>query len=1270
MGIRDEELEGGLFEAFKTPESTGGSVLDRIEHLHGAGSSVLLRETDEDVSPVLIRREDESLPKDDPRYQILGELARGGIGIIYRGRDKDLNRDIALKVLRPEYAERADVVQRFVEEAQVAGQLQHPGIVPVYGLGLQEDGRPSFAMKLIKGRTLAELLDSNPRGLDLIAIFEQIAQTLGYAHSRGVIHRDLKPANVMIGAFGEVQVVDWGFAKVLGQEESPRAPDRTVIATIRSGPVGSQSVAGSVMGTPAYMPPEQALGRVDELDERTDVFALGAILCEILSGSAPYTGEPKDQLIAAVQCLLAPAHERLDAADAPEGLKEIVRDCLRPLSAERPKNARILAERITAHLASVEARAQQAELDALDSEREAQREQHARRRTLSVGASALFALLAGGGGYLAWKSDRESREARAAPLIASALRQATRFEGEGKWTAAVAATQKAIDLAASHGVPDAGASALLAGYERERDAADVEASLRAADRRLLLALEEVRMRGADHYILRQTDAAFVAAVARRWPDMQVDTERLAVSPDAVRVAAAFDVWARVRQGLPGRTEADWRKIDALARAIHPQSNDLRDAMLARDAEAIEAHPDLDALPVTILVNLSGVLFETRRDRAALALLRRAHRRHPDDFLVNCGLGAAAARIGRNELAVQHCAAALALRPESIEARHRLGVALSALGDHAGALRVWQEALAQQPRWFHGTGHVAAALSALGRREEARRTIEEAVATMPDDGLGHYLRGSLYERMGDSDAAIAAYREAVSLDPGNADTYRRLAGQLVDHLKAFEEAIEIYGKALDLQPDYARDHACLGKIHYQLERFDEAEAAYRKAVQLDETEASGHIGLGMIHLRRGDAEAAGRAFLIALELTPTTNADLANLGLGLAEVGRIDEAEAVLRRALRVNSNEAPALSNLGMLLFKHRNRPTEALALFERGVALKPSNAVLHANRGRVLDALGEKKKAIAAYRRAIALDPERAGFHTNLGVLLLETKEYDEAIKIHEKAVKLDPTERVYWFNLGQAYREKGDVENTIHAFRQALACDPEHAVSNYQLATYLLRMKGDASSALPLLEKTIALDSEYAEAWCNRGSCLQRMGRWAEALDSMRKGHELGSKRPDWSWPSPQWLAQFESMAALAKRLPAVVAGKDEPADPREALTLASMAHTRKEYAAAVRLYAQAFEAAPGFVANLRSGRRYNAACAAVLAGEETHAQALEWLRADLELWTLAVEQQPQIVARAMAAWQQDADFASARDGTEVPAEWTKLWADVKALHKRAQE
>ena len=230
------------------------------------------------------------------------------MGSVLKGRDPDLGRDVAIKVLREDLRDNGDLVRRFVEEAQIGGQLQHPGVVPIYELGTFADQRPFFSMKLVKGQTLADLLAARSGPADdlprFLSIFAAIAQTMAYAHTRGVIHRDLKPSNVMVGSFGEVQVMDWGLAKVLprgGVVDDAKAgkepPQETLIATARSGSDTDLSHAGSVLGTPSYMAPEQARGETDRIDERADVFALGSILCEILTGSPAFTGRSSSEIL-------------------------------------------------------------------------------------------------------------------------------------------------------------------------------------------------------------------------------------------------------------------------------------------------------------------------------------------------------------------------------------------------------------------------------------------------------------------------------------------------------------------------------------------------------------------------------------------------------------------------------------------------------------------------------------------------------------------------------------------------------------------------------------------------------------------------------------------------------------------------------------------------------------------------------------------------------------------------------------------------------------
>ncbi len=244
------------------------------------------------------------------RFKVLGEVARGGMGTILRAWDDDLRRNLALKVLSDEHVDADDpdasttpLAARFREEAQVTGQLDHPGVVPIHELGEDEKGRPFFAMRLVRGRTFGDIITLVHGGHEgwtqtrALGVLLKVCEAVAFAHEKGVVHRDLKPANLMIGRFGETYVMDWGLARIMDQESSGDSIEDSALSSIsivhtdRKQSSDSETMYGAVVGTPSYMPPEQALGKLDELDERTDIFALGAILYHLLSGHPPYVEE-------------------------------------------------------------------------------------------------------------------------------------------------------------------------------------------------------------------------------------------------------------------------------------------------------------------------------------------------------------------------------------------------------------------------------------------------------------------------------------------------------------------------------------------------------------------------------------------------------------------------------------------------------------------------------------------------------------------------------------------------------------------------------------------------------------------------------------------------------------------------------------------------------------------------------------------------------------------------------------------------------------------
>jgi WD40 repeat protein len=316
-----------------TARAEDGSGADTREPV--ADGRVAPGQTETSDAHLTSRSSDVRLPPVDPeRYHLHRERARGGLGRILEVRDLRLGRTVALKeMLRNSEAAYA----RFVREAMITARLEHPGIVPVHDLGRWPSGQPFYAMKLVSGRTLHDVIAATPAFDDRVALLPNViavADAIAYAHSQGVIHRDLKPANVVLGAFGETVVIDWGLAKDL--RGAPEAP-ADELDPPAAGP--SLTAAGAVLGTPCYMPPEQASGR--PVDERADVYALGALLHEVLSGEPPYHGAA-DPRLAVLAGPPTPAEVRTPAI--PRDLQAIAHKAMARRPEDRYPSARELAD--------------------------------------------------------------------------------------------------------------------------------------------------------------------------------------------------------------------------------------------------------------------------------------------------------------------------------------------------------------------------------------------------------------------------------------------------------------------------------------------------------------------------------------------------------------------------------------------------------------------------------------------------------------------------------------------------------------------------------------------------------------------------------------------------------------------------------------------------------------------------------------------------------------------------------------------------------------
>ena len=863
-----------------------------------------------------------------------------------------------------------------------------------------------------------------------------------------MVHRDLKPANVMIGAFGEVQVVDWGFAKVLrrGGAADDRArpaavPQPSVIETVRTQGDGSESLAGSVIGTPGYMPPEQALGDVEHMDERSDVFSLGAVLCEILTGQPPYTKEQQDEktdmIGVAARALLEPAFARLEASTADRELVAITRHCLAASRHARPRDASVLAQEIHDYLASVEERARSSELEAAEAKVKAQEERRARRLTLALAAAVLISVVLAGGGWTWVEAAERSRLRRVEQEARTAIQEAVQLESRAAdreprsaaplYTQALAAANRA-QRTLEAGAGDSELAAQTRALGARLGSAHAEARQRAEKLdlhdALLGKLNEARIPTEDDLSgskwrrrwAQDLDRTYAAIFAEH--DIEVDGPPAEVADKlggehGLAFAAAFDHWAHQRRTLAIEDEqtpphlARVAPLVAIARHLDPGDgyrNEMR-AQLGREqldtAHLVDRAATIDPAgrePLTLL--LLGMLLEDEHRDHAVELYRRSRRCHPEDLSLNFRLG--------------------------------LALETSKPPRHQDALPFYVAAQTMAP----GSGGLALRLATLswrlGQREAALGWAQRAVQLAPESPGAHQILGVAWNVNHDLDAALLEFEKVLALDPRNVEAH--------------------------------------GNMSVVLGRQGDRPGALRwleQALLLDRENVHLRIMLGVILSKKGDAPGARRCFEWALRLDP-------------------DSAQAHRRAGSWVEPDLAKARQHL------------------ERARALEPRSAITHDSLARLLKREGDLDGAQRSYELAIALDPYRALTHNNLGVLLRDRGDLARARECQQTAIGLDPYLACAHYTLGTVLRMQGDTEDARQCYHETLRLDPDFARALVNLGS-ILWSEGNAAGAREHWQDAIGANPRLSQAHSNLGMALIQAGNPHRAIGYLETAIEL---------------------------------------------------------------------------------------------------------------------------------------------------------------------
>ncbi|MBK9385312.1 MAG: protein kinase [Planctomycetes bacterium] len=812
-------------------------------------------------------------------YAVLDALGSGGVATVWRVFDGELERELAVKLLRPELRGDVEMERRLEEEARISSRLDHPGIVAVHARGRMEDGRPYFAMRLVEGRTLAELLAarSDNDGRKRLEILEQVASALAHAHRRGIVHGDVKPQNVMVGAFGEVQLMDWGFAFEL--EERP-----------------GEERKRRVGGTPAYMSPEQARGERDAISPRTDVFGLGAMLCEMLTGAPPYRGATKREVVAqATLPALDDAYARLQSCDAGATLIDLARRCLAPRPDQRLADAGHVAAALNSYLSELEARARGLEIEAAAANARAAQERRARRLGYTLAATLALVSVAASTLWIAWESARTSREETTRSGFDALRERAETLVEEARldplaehdlWDRAVGAAREADTwIRARESTPDDRLSAaeLVSRAETERTRALRERTLR--DRILKLRAEFI-----DDGHLASAEQRYTALFRELGIDIDapdVESARQAIRDSAIKehLIQTLDAWTYLRRRTGQPDPEAWRRTLAIARTLDadPLREAMRSAYADRDVERflalIASQPDLSRFPARSHDLVASCLREMGRGPEAIEFLRRALEVHPGDANLAHSLSS-------------FLGSAKEPRLEEIE-------------------RLLWMAYALRARDAHIVCDLARVLILRERFDEALHLLDRAEKLDPPDERAHFFRGFALVMRGEVASGEEMLRRAAREGSGLAAMV--LAQQLSK--RGGNAAAAYYVEMGARQGAKPADVEALRTgIYYDGRDLERAQQAGARAIQLDPKNEA----LRSFHLRScidGGKHDAARAALadwsVAIERGDVPKEDLSTWE---REIESIEVAWGTLEReGIDAAGEDAEALLRLGIL---------------------------------------------------------------------------------------------------------------------------------------------------------------------------------------------------------------------------------------------------------------------------------------------------------------------------------------------------------------------
>ncbi|HLW66474.1 MAG TPA: tetratricopeptide repeat protein [Gemmataceae bacterium] len=1053
------------------------------------------------------------------KYTLTAEIAQGGMGVVYLAEQRQpVKRSVAVKLIKPGMDSR-DVLARFDAERQALAVMDHPNIAKVLDAGMTTVGRPFFVMEYVKGVPITQYCDEKKlTPQERLNLFIPVCNAVQHAHQKGIIHRDLKPSNVLVEVIDGKpvpKVIDFGLAKALGQ----KLTDKTLHTNLDIR-----------IGTLEYSAPEQAAGRSFDVDTRSDIYSLGVLLYELLTGAPPFSREqllkvgeeemrrviredepvkPSKRLSSSGELPAIAANRHLEPHKltrlVQRDLDWIVMKCLEKESGRRYETANQLGQELQRFLAHEPVQA--GPPSAVYRLRKfAQRH---RAGLLATAAALLAVLLAAGGIGWAWW-DRSAQ--KTAKRIELARRVA---DTESAVTIALTKAQQSEERAKQMPcTTSAEARASLAEWrEAEAALAEAEAALAtgAANDSLHEHVVEVRKRIARGRAQTQRkDNLFRGLDDARMALAAYSGSHFDYAGAAAKYAAAFTSY-----GL----EIQSARSEELATLIGAEESSVRDALIvALDNWAFCAEKYFKMGPsksVLLAIAQAADHDVWRRD------YRQAFRQ---------GDRVALMRLSKEARRIK-------LSPVSL---NLLAVALYQNDQREEALDLLRWARGVHPADFWTTLNLG---NFLGERKpETPLELEErigcyrvAVALRPDDGIPHNNLGfALYGKKQLAEAIIE-FNRSIALNPKFALAHSNLGLALHDQGQ-LDDAIAECKKAIVLDPNFALAHCNLGFFWFDKNNLDDALVECKKAVQLDPFLAVAHSNLGMVLYAKNLLDQAIVELKKAVNLDPNLAMAHSNLGIALRDKKQVDEAIAHCKKALALDPNLAQAHNNLGLAL-EDKGQIDEAVVECRKAIALDPKLEAAYNNLGNALADKGDLDAAIAEYQKALAIQPNSAQAHCNLGNALAAKKQFNDARAEYKKAVAINPRIAAIHFNFGNVLYANEQFDQAIVEYKTALEIDPSLSQARYKLFSAeadvrRAREKKEQEVAIDECKKAVALNANDPEAHRRFGDALRAAYRLDEAIAEYKKAIALDPKFAQAHYNHGQALAaKNQTGAAIAK-------------------------------------------------------------------------------------------------------------------------------------------